>query len=142
MWTYETVRFMRWECEFILSEKNLHVLQSMPNNKFPSNDGLQKEFYEVFWEYLKNDHVSSFKSAFDKGEHLILSITFFNNCIQKIRLWWNICGYKYYYEIKNLAQLMVELLQNTSNSKNVQNNKTRFLLIYLILFQLYSFPLH
>ena len=39
------------DCEFILSEKDLLlVLNSMPNNKSPGNDGLTKAFYEVFWE--------------------------------------------------------------------------------------------
>ena len=41
------------DCVFILSEKDLLVLNSMPNNKSPSNSGLTKEFYEVFWEDLK-----------------------------------------------------------------------------------------
>ena len=40
----------------------------MPNNKSTGNDGLTKEFYEAFWEYLKTPLTSSFKSAFDKGE--------------------------------------------------------------------------
>ena len=56
-------------CEFILSEKDLLlILNSMPNNKWPGNDGLTKEFYKVFWENLKTSLISSFKSAFDKGE--------------------------------------------------------------------------
>ena len=40
----------------------------MPNNKSPGNDGLTKEFYEVFWEDLLTPIISSFKSEFDKGE--------------------------------------------------------------------------
>ena len=40
----------------------------MSKNKSPGNDGLTKEFYEVFWEDLKTPFISSFKSAFDKGE--------------------------------------------------------------------------
>ena len=40
----------------------------MPNRKSPCNDGLTKEFYEVFCENLKTPLMSSFKSAFDKGE--------------------------------------------------------------------------
>ena len=52
-----------------MSEKDLLlVLNSMPNNKSPGNDGLTKEFYEVFWEDLKTPLISSFKSAFDKDE--------------------------------------------------------------------------
>ena len=55
--------------EFILSEEDLLlVLKSMPNNKSLGNDGLTKEFYEVFLEDLKTPLISSFKSAFDKGE--------------------------------------------------------------------------
>ena len=57
------------DCEFILSEKDLLlVLKSVPNNKFPGNDSLTKEFYEVFWDDLKTPLISSFKSAFAKGE--------------------------------------------------------------------------
>ena len=57
------------DCEFILSEKDLLlVVKSIRNNKSPSNDGLTKEFYEVFWEDLKTPLISSCKSAFDKGE--------------------------------------------------------------------------
>ena len=40
----------------------------MPNNKSPGNDGLTKEFYGVFWDDLKTPLISSFKSAFVKGE--------------------------------------------------------------------------
>ena len=57
------------ECEFILSEKNLLlVLNSMLNNKSPGNDGLTKEFYEVFWEDLKTPLISRFISAFVKDK--------------------------------------------------------------------------
>ena len=57
------------DCEIILSEKDiLLVIKGMPNNKSPGNDGLTKEFYEVFWEDLKIALISSFESAFDKGE--------------------------------------------------------------------------
>ena len=40
----------------------------MANNKSPGNDALTKEFYEVFWDDLKTPLISSFKSAFVKGE--------------------------------------------------------------------------
>ena len=57
------------DCEFILSQRDLLlVLNRMPNNKSPCNDGLTKEFYEVFCEDLKTPLISSFKSAFDKGD--------------------------------------------------------------------------
>ena len=48
------------DCEFILSENDLPlVLKSMPNNKSSGNDGLTKEFYEVFQEDLKTPLISS-----------------------------------------------------------------------------------
>ena len=57
------------DCEFILSEKDLlFVLKSLPNNDSPGNEGLTKEFYEVFWEDLKTPLISSFKSTLDKGK--------------------------------------------------------------------------
>ena len=40
----------------------------MPNNTLPGNEGLTKEFYEIFLEDLKTPLISSFKSVFDKGE--------------------------------------------------------------------------
>ena len=60
------------DCEFIMSEKDLLlVLNSMPNNKSPCNDGLTKEFYKVFWEDLKTPLISNFKSAFVKVNSVI-----------------------------------------------------------------------
>ena len=57
------------DCEFILPEKDLLlVLNSMPNDNSPGNDGLTKELYEVIWEDLKTPLIASFKSAFVKGE--------------------------------------------------------------------------
>ena len=63
-------------CEFILSEKDLLlVLNSMPNNKSPGNDGLAKDSYEVFWEILKpllyqvlNQHLIKVNSAIPKSK--------------------------------------------------------------------------
>ena len=40
----------------------------MPNNTSSGNEGLTKEFYEISLEDLKTSLISSFKSAFDKGE--------------------------------------------------------------------------
>ena len=40
----------------------------MPNNKSPVNDGLTKEFYESFWEEIKNPLLLSFDTGFDKKE--------------------------------------------------------------------------
>ena len=52
------------QCEFILSEKDfLLVLNSMPNNKSPGNDGLTEGFYEVFWEDLKSPLISKILNA-------------------------------------------------------------------------------
>ena len=40
----------------------------MSNNNSTDNDGLTKEFHEVFWEDLKTPLISNFRSAFNKGE--------------------------------------------------------------------------
>ena len=48
-------------CEIELGEKELlNALKSMPNNKTPGNNGLSKEFYEAFWNELKDPLLKSF----------------------------------------------------------------------------------
>ena len=47
-------------CEEDLTEKDLYKsLRSMQNDKSPGNDGLTKEFYETFWDDLKEIFVNS-----------------------------------------------------------------------------------
>ena len=47
-----------------ITEDNLLVaLKSMPNNKTPGNNGLPKEFYETFWEDIKNVFINSLKRS-------------------------------------------------------------------------------
>ena len=51
-------------CEIELSEKECcNALKFVPNNKTPVNDGLSKEFYEKFWNELKDPLVNSFNHA-------------------------------------------------------------------------------
>ena len=60
-------------CEEDLTEKDLyHSLKSMQNDKSPGNDGLTKEFYETFWNELKEIFVDSVLEAKEKG-HLSIS---------------------------------------------------------------------
>ena len=40
-----------------------HALKFVPNNKTPGNDGLSKEFYEAFWNELKDPLLKSFYHA-------------------------------------------------------------------------------
>ena len=40
----------------------------MENNKTPGNDGLSKEFYEVFWNDVKITLLASTNDAFIKEE--------------------------------------------------------------------------
>ena len=52
-------------CEGIISEDEVFKsLKSMENNKSPGNDGLSKEFYECFWNEIKNPFVASIHRAF------------------------------------------------------------------------------
>ena len=44
----------------------LKALKSMQNNKYPGNDGLTKEFYETFWNEIKNPFMNSVMEAREK----------------------------------------------------------------------------
>ena len=56
-------------CEGELSESELyHALKNMPNNKFPGNDGLTKEFFLSFWDDIKDIYISSIRTAGIKKE--------------------------------------------------------------------------
>ena len=57
------------ECEGIISETELlKALKSMKNDKSPGNDGITKEFYEFFWDDIKNSLSNSIKKCFISGE--------------------------------------------------------------------------
>ena len=52
-------------CEEIISEDEaFKSLKSMENNKSPGTDGLSKEFYECFWDEIKNAFLPSIHEAF------------------------------------------------------------------------------
>ena len=54
-------------CEEDLAEKDLYdSLKSMQNDKSPGNDGLTKEFYETFWNELKEIFADIFGKHFTK----------------------------------------------------------------------------
>ena len=58
--SYEDARI----CEGDLNELELlKALKSMQNNKSPGNDGLTKEFYEMFWNEIKNPFMNSIMEA-------------------------------------------------------------------------------
>ena len=40
----------------------------MENDKFSGNDGITKEFYEFFWDDIKNSLSDSIKKSFISGE--------------------------------------------------------------------------
>ena len=57
------------ECEGMISETELlKALKSMSNEKVPGNDGITKEFYEFFWDDIKNSLPDSIKKSFISGE--------------------------------------------------------------------------
>ena len=60
-------------CEEDLTEKDLcDSLKSMQNDKSPGNDELTKEFYETFWNELKEIFIDSVSETKEKG-HLSTS---------------------------------------------------------------------
>ena len=51
-------------CDKNLTDKELFdALKRATNNKSPGNDGLTKEFYETFWDKLKDSFINSIKLA-------------------------------------------------------------------------------
>jgi len=51
-----------------ITEKELYdVIKSCDNLKSPGTDGLTKEFYEVFWEDIKNELLESFNDSLSMG---------------------------------------------------------------------------
>ena len=60
-------------CEGIIFEGEVFKsLKSMENNKSPGNDGLSKEFYECFWNEIKNPLLASIHRAFLNQELAVL----------------------------------------------------------------------
>ena len=52
-------------CEGIMSEDEVFKsLKSIENNKLPGDDGTSKEFYEWFWNEIKNLFLASVHRAF------------------------------------------------------------------------------
>ena len=52
-------------CEGIIQKNEMFKsLKSMENNKSPGNDELSKEFYECFWDEIKNPFLASIHRAF------------------------------------------------------------------------------
>ena len=57
------------QCEGMVSESELYsALKSMDNDKSPGNDGLSKEFYDTFWDELKQPLIASLHKSFLMGE--------------------------------------------------------------------------
>ena len=53
----------------IITEKELYdTLKSMENDKTPVNNGLSKEFYELFWDDVKIPLLASINEAFIKEQ--------------------------------------------------------------------------
>ena len=56
-------------CEKDLSETGLYdAMRNMENNKSPGNDGLTKEFYESFWDEIKELLIASATDAKHRSE--------------------------------------------------------------------------
>ena len=71
-------------CEKDLSETDLYnAMKNMQNNKSPGNDGLTKEFYEGFWDEIKELLIVSATEAKQRGELNILQSQAIIKLIQK-----------------------------------------------------------
>ena len=69
---YEDARI----CEGDLNELELlKALKSMQNNKSPGNDGLTKEFYETFWNEIKNPFMNSIMEAGGKKKRNLVLLS-------------------------------------------------------------------
>ena len=56
-------------CKKDLSEPDLYnAMKNMQNNKSPGNDGLTKEFYEGFWDEMKELLIASATEAKHRSE--------------------------------------------------------------------------
>ena len=54
-------------CDNDLTDQELYdALKWVSNNKSPSNDGLRKEFYEIFWDKLKHSTINLIKLPYQK----------------------------------------------------------------------------
>ena len=54
-------------CEAELTEQEIYeALASISSNKFPSNDGLTKEFYYTFWNEVKDIFMDSLNESNEK----------------------------------------------------------------------------
>ena len=54
-------------CNNDLTNKELFdALKGIPSNKSPGNDRLTKEFYEAFWDELKDSFINTIKLAYQK----------------------------------------------------------------------------
>ena len=62
-------------CEEDLNQKKLwKSLRSMQNDKSSWNNGLTKEFYEIFWDELKEIFVNSIREAKEIGHQITSQI--------------------------------------------------------------------
>ena len=56
-------------CEGPITEAEcFEAVMSMPNDKTPGSDGLSVNFYQVFWQELKDDLCQVFNKCFENGE--------------------------------------------------------------------------
>ena len=67
-------------CKEVLTEKDLYnSLKSMQNNKSPNSNGETKQFYEVFWNKLKEMFVDFVLETKEKGHLSTSERQAFNN---------------------------------------------------------------
>ena len=56
-------------CDIELTEKDLYdSMKSIENDKYPGNDGLNREFYVTFWDDIKVTFISPLKQGKERKE--------------------------------------------------------------------------
>ena len=58
-------------------------MESMANNKSVRNDGLTREFYEIFWNEVKEPYIMSIKKVFHKKSFKHFTGTSYNQTHKK-----------------------------------------------------------
>ena len=102
----------------------------MPINKSPGNDGLTKEFYEIFWEEIEIPLCNSVTKSYQSGELSLFQRQAVIKLIEKkdkdkkvIKIWRPTSLLKI--DTKHISKVLVERLKNVLPSL-ISKNQTAY----------------